>query len=100
GMYAQLQRGHEILLLGVTGDHDNLGVGADAGELADQIQPIGAREPDVEKDNVRLVVPRERHSLGAIRRLANQVKLLLILKEQLQTIIEQGMIFDRQDTEL
>jgi hypothetical protein len=47
-----------------------------------------------------LVVPRERHSLGAIRRLANQLKLLLALKEQLQTIIEQGMIFDRQDTEL
>jgi hypothetical protein len=44
-------------------------------------------------------VPRERHSLGAIRRLANQLKLLLALKEQLQTIIEQGMIFDRQDTE-
>ena len=31
---------------------------------------------------------------------ANQLKLLLTLKEQLQTIIEQGMIFDGQDTEL
>ncbi len=41
---------------GVTGDHDHLGLVARV-ELAEQIDPLAVREPEVREDDVRTLAP-------------------------------------------
>ena len=92
-----LEGGGDLLLLDERGHRDDLGLGPLGLDPADRGDAVHVRHEEVHQHDVRLKPAGHRHALAAVRRLADDLDVVLEVEEHAQPHPDDRVVVDDED---